>query len=216
MSSCVHMPQEPPQSNNDCKRNECNAAGKVVVVEDLMDKPLDDGKPCTIEKCNGTEPEPEFVPQGTPCGAVGSSEVCDAMGECVDCKTIDECALGMLCDDPSDCNDGNPCADGVCCADSCTNPCASCKQPMPGTCTLVASGQQGKCPQFQVCNDTAECKTDLGRACSPVGINTTCITAFCCPTGMYHEQCRKPIGASCSDDSDCCTNKCNNGNMCDT
>jgi formylglycine-generating enzyme required for sulfatase activity len=56
------------QTANDCKKNLC-AGGKVVTEADAEDLPVDDGNPCTVESCNGTQPAKTNAADGAKCPA---------------------------------------------------------------------------------------------------------------------------------------------------
>jgi hypothetical protein len=69
-----------PSAQGDCKQNQCDGNGAVVVVNDDADLPVD-GNGCTLDKCVGGVPSNPAVPDGTSCASSGGN-VCEA-GACI-------------------------------------------------------------------------------------------------------------------------------------
>jgi len=75
------------QTPGDCKRNECNGAGAVIVANQDTDVPADSNL-CTNDVCTAGVPSHTPVAAGTSCG-VGI--VCNATGTCLGCNTGADC-----------------------------------------------------------------------------------------------------------------------------
>ncbi|AKU93768.1 Putative secreted sialidase [Labilithrix luteola] len=72
----------------DCKKSQCDGAGKVVSVNDDTDLP-DDKNPCTDDVCTNGVPSHPFKTVGTTCG---TSLVCDGAGNCQGCNQPSDCS----------------------------------------------------------------------------------------------------------------------------
>jgi hypothetical protein len=77
------------QTANDCKKNECDGNGGVMVVADPADPPAASG-PCFSGTCTGTTPGQTPLASGATC-SVGSGVECDGAGNCVQCLTGAQC-----------------------------------------------------------------------------------------------------------------------------
>jgi hypothetical protein len=184
------------QVDGDCKRVECDASGNPADVADAEDF-FDDGRPCTVDLCDGMKPTHQPAMQGIGC----PGGICNAVGSCVECGKDEDCDDTMgcpagvcFCDDghcvPNTCKDGtqnlgetdvdcggtecNPCDDGEMCAvaDDCTS----------SVCNL------GMC-QAPTCMDTvkngAESDVDCGPApCTPCGDGQECSDPTHCVSGV--------------------------------
>jgi hypothetical protein len=75
------------QALGDCQSNVCDGKGYIVNVGDLAD-PVDDGNPCTLDACVGTETQHGFLASGTACNG---AQYCDGFGFCVECLDSSQC-----------------------------------------------------------------------------------------------------------------------------
>jgi hypothetical protein len=80
------------QTARDCKRNQCDGAGNIIVVTDATDRPIDTNA-CTQDLCSGSTPQNPPAPLGTPCSDNGGSS-CNAVGACVGCNAASDCPGG--------------------------------------------------------------------------------------------------------------------------
>jgi len=222
----------------------CNAAdddcdGEVDepdLVEGVYVPLCDDGNPCTVDKCTGSE------------GCV--NEVLES-GSCSDgnpCTVADHCVAGVCTGDPVECDDQNPCTQNVCtdkggceyppqpgsCDDS--DPCTVGDQCADGTCagTPVSCDCQddSDCAVLEdgdLCNGTLVCdKEGLPFKCQvkpgsvvecpeATGIGAICLAPSCEPaTGQCgfapaHEGLVCDDGDLCSAGSTCAAGKCDGG-----
>ncbi|HRI71913.1 MAG TPA: hypothetical protein PK156_47095 [Polyangium sp.] len=98
----------PGQMAGDCMRMECDAMGQVRTVVDKTDVP-DDGLECTQDECDAMG-MPLHTPKvlGATC-TQGAGQVCNDVGQCVQCNFNMDCGGGGLCDNgtcvPPECND---------------------------------------------------------------------------------------------------------------
>lgn len=92
------------QTGGDCKKDVCNAAGKVTSEVDDSDAPSD-GNPCTTDACQAGTPMYADAPEGTPCGNALS---CNAVGQCAGCTEDAQCGESSACATVS-CNDEQIC-----------------------------------------------------------------------------------------------------------
>ncbi len=119
------------------------------------------------------------------CGPTTCTGCCDG-GECKAGTTNQTCgAGGGLC---VSCPSGTRCVNGACVCDStsCPNGCCQNNVCAAGT-TVAACGKRG-----------ATC-----RVCDAAS------GQVCCAPGTHHEQdCKKPTGATCTSNGECCSNSC--------
>lgn len=85
--TCVELPlpagtTPAKDTQGDCRHTVCDGKGNAEATPDDADTPLDDGNPCTIERCEkGHAAAPEMAPIGTPCG----QGFCSTSGACSAC-----------------------------------------------------------------------------------------------------------------------------------
>ncbi len=79
------------QALGDCQSNVCDGNGYVVTITDLAD-PVDDGNPCTLDACVGTETQHGFLASGTACQA---NYFCNGFGACVECLDSTQCGSSV-------------------------------------------------------------------------------------------------------------------------
>jgi hypothetical protein len=204
-------------TDGDCKAEVCNGVGQTYMANLDTDTPMDDGNECTIEACNNGTPEKQFAPAGATCGG---TKKCDAMGNCAECFVDGDCTMGtqptcsmgtcISCSDgmmngdetgedcggscPKKCNGStcamgmeclsNNCVDTVCCAEACDGACKSCN--LAGT--------------VGVCTNIPINMTDTAPACDGMSV--------CNGNGA----CKLKDGEMCSQDAQCLSGKCSNGN----
>lgn len=104
-------PALPSQVPGDCQTSFCDIAGRVVLMKDSSDQPLD-GEPCTVDLCGDGAPAPYVIDDGIPCPGLDSG-VC-YQGKCVECMDNDVGGCGgtsaPFCDNfvcvPQTCIDG--------------------------------------------------------------------------------------------------------------
>jgi hypothetical protein len=77
------------QTAGDCKQNECNGAGLIVIANHDTDVPSDAFQ-CTADTCTAGVPTFTPVALGTACTDNGGT-TCDAIGDCVQCNTGSDC-----------------------------------------------------------------------------------------------------------------------------
>jgi len=70
------------QTDDDCKENQCDGAGNIVVVNQDADLPAADTTQCTTETCTAGVPSSPPTGVGTACNDNGGS-VCNGAGACV-------------------------------------------------------------------------------------------------------------------------------------
>jgi len=86
--ACVSEPAPPgpiailQDAPGDCRRAECDGAGKIVLRPHTTDIPADDGNLCTGATCLDGQPAHRPVAPGTSCGKGGA---CNARGACGEC-----------------------------------------------------------------------------------------------------------------------------------
>lgn len=189
----------------DCKKLQCDGAGKVVSANDDTDVP-DDKNPCTDDICTNGTASHTFKGAGTTCG---TALVCDAAGHCQGCNQASDCdGIDDECSKRT-CNDGT-------CGRSYTEYGAPVTAQTAGDCKTSVCDGAGKTIPVNDDTDTASdnnsctndvCKNgtlshpsvgdgtlcDGGKTCK-AGVCTGCTTATDCPTN--HTECQF---ASCND-----------------
>jgi hypothetical protein len=138
------------QTAGDCKRSQCDGNGASVVVNDDADKPVD-GKACTSDICTNGVPSNPNLASGTACG---TSQVCNATGDCVGCNVAADCGTNTTCQT-------HTCTNNVCAV---TNAAAGTLLPnqTTGDCKRVQCDGQG---QSVTVNDDTDKLVD-GNACT--------------------------------------------------
>jgi plastocyanin len=229
-------PDETPiasQTAGDCKQNVCDGqGGSNKTIPDDTDKPVD-GKVCTDDVCSNGSPSNPTTPSGGLCSE-GAGQVCDGIGNCVQCVDSSQCAGGLCqanacvgpnCTDQTkngsetgiDCGGPvcNACADGEGCGvnTDCTNKICTgniCQAP---TCAdRTTNGAEtdidcggGNCPQ---CSD--------GKSCAGGG---DCLSKVCTGSPLVCQvpTCIDGVKNGPETDADCggiCTTKCGAGKGC--
>lgn len=150
------------QTAGDCKVNQCDGSGNIVVVTSSADVPADDGNQCTSEVCVGAVPSHPVAAVDTACNQNGGS-VCSSSGSCVACNTASQC----------------PGQDTECTTRTCASGTCGANNTAPGF--AVAAQVTGDCKQAQ-CDGAgniinANFDTDL-----PVDLNQC--TADVCNAGV--------------------------------
>jgi hypothetical protein len=79
------------QTPGDCKQNQCDGNGNVVVANSSIDTPADDGNQCTAEVCNSGVPAHPAVPVDTACTQNGGF-FCSSAATCVQCNAPTQCS----------------------------------------------------------------------------------------------------------------------------
>jgi hypothetical protein len=170
------------QHYGDCRRRECDASGNVVEVEDTSDV-YDDGRECSLNSCEGSQPVSSSIPDGDPCPQTGAGYCYE--GACVECIAIMPAAscqeAGLVCDSFycesfALCNNGAcggvcaPCGTGAPCSSGADCVSMNCKG---GVCALPScsdgakNGDEtgidcgfdacGPCPDGGGCQRPADC-----------------------------------------------------------
>ena len=193
---------------NACTTNDTCQSG--VCMGELVD--CDDDNPCTVDTCNpATGCVHTSVTNGTPCetGNLCTSGTCQN-GRCTQGTVNVTCPQCRKCDpdtgtceaDPSkngnSCNDGNLCTTG----EKCQN----------GICTGGTPKSCGSCTQ---CNPaTGNCDPISGAPCGAGGGGICCAGSccqgvnICCSTGSFAGQCKRGPGITCSNNNQCCSERC--------
>jgi len=160
------------QTDGDCKESVCKAG--VVGSQNDDDDPLDDANACTTDTCDMGSPKSTPTGSGTACMG---TQVCDGMGECVECVGDGDCTdpLKSICDQ-------NVCVNTTCgnmvkdpnetdkdCGGACA-PCDDLKECLvPGDC------QSGVCTgmvcQVPTCTDDVPNGVETDKDC---GGNSGC------------------------------------------
>jgi hypothetical protein len=179
------------QAPGDCKVNQCDGLGNVVVAADNTDLPPDDGNQCTLDVCTAGAPAHPASSPGAPCSQMGGA-VCNGAGACVQCVSGGMCPSGVCVSNAcaaATCTDtvkngaetGVDCGGGVCpaCADGQT--CAMSTDCQSGTCS------SGVCVAA-TCSDGMKngTETDIdcgGGACLPCAAGKACVAGSDCATG---------------------------------
>jgi hypothetical protein len=159
---CVEMPLlEPPRGTEDapgdCRVPACDR-GVLVLADDDLDLPADDGNPCTGETCvDGAPVHPALL--DTSCGG---AMVCDGAGACV------ECTAATLC----------PASTAECAYDACVD----------GACTQTAVAEGEPCLQTmtKVCDAAGACVPSCMTAAqcgvpSDDCVGWVCMLSYCQP-----------------------------------
>jgi Bacterial Ig-like domain/Lamin Tail Domain len=77
------------QTAGDCKKSQCDGAGKIVDVDDNADVP-DDSNDCTDDVCTSGAPSNPSKAANTTCGLNGALK-CDGAGHCAGCLVAGDC-----------------------------------------------------------------------------------------------------------------------------
>jgi len=183
------------QKKGDCRRVVCDVSGKPVEVADPMD-PFDDGRTCTVDFCDGTNPTHKPASIGIGCEG---GHICNDIGGCVECLVDDDCSLDgkVICDD--DACVPNTCKDGMLDGSESDLDCG-------GKCKLCADGKICKGPSdcsSGVCTDSI-CQVAI---CSDAVKNGTESDVDC--GGFECLKCAD--GLACGAETDCMSGVCGGG-----
>jgi len=170
------------QKRGDCKTVYCDTAGNINEADNASDF-YNDGKPCTIDYCDSSNPKNEPHPDGVKCPELGGGVCYD--GDCVECydtAPVNYCPFKLACDGvycvsmlcvqnqtcgdqcrPCDhgswCNEALDCASGICTNQSCAIP--ACQDGIKnGDETGLDCGSAScpnKCPDGQGCALPSDC-----------------------------------------------------------
>jgi hypothetical protein len=183
------------QQAGDCQSKVCDGKGVIVDVLDATDA-ADDGNPCTLDACVGSETQHGFLMAGTNCS---DAQYCDGFGYCVQCLDSSQCGSGV-------------CTMNVCASAECSD------MTKNGTESDTDCGgpQCPACGPGAICTTSADCKSQVcesGVCSAPTCTDNTqngletyidCGGPDCLPC--------KP-GVSCNADIDCQSGICL-GNVC--
>jgi hypothetical protein len=176
-----------PLDDGDCKVLKCDGEGKLVIEQDDMDRPNDDGKSCTEYHCTNAEPQPVLKQVNAACEG---GNKCSLRGKCVpeyclnsqwdkgDAGTETSPDCGGLCDP---CEAERACGNGFDCL---SQVCSSSLLPFsPMLC------------QAPTCKDDTkngdETDIDCGGSCSkPLSNDGMCIATKSC---KVHADCKSRI-----------------------
>ncbi len=186
------------QTPGDCKENQCNGAGAIVIANQDADVPADDGNQCTAQVCTAGVPSFANLPSNTACSQNGGS-LCDGAGACVGCTTASQCPGSDTECQTRTCNAG-VCGSNFVAAGTVTSSqtAGDCKQnECDGAGNIVAIANNADLPAddgnactAQVCSngvasfpllpvDTA-CMQNGGSVCSSSGTCVACNVATQC------------------------------------
>lgn len=178
-------------TQGDCKRQECDAVGNVVVSNDDGDLPVDHN-PCTLDVCTGGVPSNpvDSAKEGMGCGT-GQAK-CLA-GKCQGCNSSGNCPSGGTCDKPV-CDAQKVCGFVIDVGRLVSN-------TDPTDCFLKECGATGEvvtapAPNEQPPQDTNECDIET------CGLN-----------GVQHNQ--VPDGTTCGGSTECHPRSCTGGTCAD-
>ena len=179
----------PSQTSGDCKENQCNGSGAVVIAAKPSDLPNDNNE-CTSDTCNGTTPT--FTPTAprTACTVSGKT-LCNGAGVCVACTL------------PLDCG-----SDTFCSARTCSVA-GACGVSNKAAGTPTPTGQTaGDCHQIQC--DNAGGTTNAIDNTDPFNDGNDCTDDLC--TNGTPTNPNKPNNAACATNGN---TKCNGAGVCD-
>jgi hypothetical protein len=182
------------QVTGDCKQNQCDGAGNVVVATAPTDVPVDTN-PCTDDVCTGQTPSNPPLGAGTTC-PLG---VCDGNGACVGCNVASDCGTSTECLIFS-CSAASTC---------------SANNVMAGT--ALASQTAGDC-HVNVCDGMGSTTVAVDTSDVPVD-NKECTADLCSAQGVgsnpalpFNDPCPVTLGHFCDGNGACV--ECNTGSQC--
>ncbi len=182
------------QTVGDCKKAQCDGAGKIESVNDDSDLP-DDSKACTDDTCSNGTPANTPKTQGTSCGTAG---VCDASGACVGCNV------------PADC----PGSDDECKTRTCSG--NVCGVSFTAANTPITAQTSGDCKQA-VCDGSGNV-TSINLATDPIVDGKQCTQDLCNagtpenPPENQTKTCTESGGKFCDGNGSCV--ECNSATTC--
>ena len=171
-----------PQVEGDCHEQRCIEGVDTDAIDDL--DVFDDGNACTADTCKLGTPLNEPVAAGAEC-ADGGGQVCDGLGECVQCLAAADCE-GVF---PGDCVTPTCNADHSC-------------EPLytpDGTPLPAASQQAGDC-RTVVCNGNGGTTNEANASDLPDDGNA-CTIDSC--QGTSGEHAPAPAGTPCDGGKEC-------------
>jgi hypothetical protein len=186
------------QTPGDCKENQCNGAGAIVIANQDADLPADDGNQCTAQVCTAGVPSFANLPSNTTCSQNGGS-LCDGAGACVGCTLASQC----------------PGSDTACQSRTCTNGACGFSYEAAGTAT--ASQTAGDCKQNE-CDGSGNIVAVANNADLPADDGNACTTQVCSsgvPTFPFlpvDTACMQNGGSVCSSSGTCV--ECNGTSQC--
>ena|SRR5215217_2242226 len=177
------------EDGNPCTVGDTCQAGVCVTGSP---KNCDDGNICTVDTCNQMTGQCEH--QTIP-GCCNTATDCPTPTDRCQQATCVNNACGTT---PVTCPGSQVCVNGTCVCPSGTTACGS-----SSCCTSAQCCQSGTC---QAGNTNTACGTGGGTCTACAGQ-----TSFCCGAGTGRPfQCRRPTGATCSNNNQCC-NSCSGG-----
>lgn len=183
------------QRQGDCSVLECNEAGAVEGVPDILDV-YNDGRECTDDFCSSGIAVNEFTSTGAPC----TGGVCDGGGKCVQCVSSNECV-------------GGPCQKNVCVSAHCTD-----MTKNIGESDVDCGGVEcAPCADYGGCNVGSDCDSNVCspslKTCEPAlcvdGVKNGEETSVDCGGPSCAKKCAE--GTGCILHADCDSNVCGGG-----
>lgn len=172
------------QTAGDCKKSQCDGAGKIVDANDDTDVP-DDSNDCTDDVCTSGAPSNPVKAASIACGLNGALK-CDGAGHCLGCLVANDC----------------PGQDTECLKRSCAA--GMCGTTPTATGTAVTSQTAGDCKKV-VC-DGAGSTTTLNDDTDPTNDNNACTDDTCSAGVPSHAS--TPDGSSCGAGVTCLNGSC--------
>ena len=217
--TCIDLCSGVNCSTNACLVQECQF-GQCVLLHTIpnccnLDVECDDGNPCTIDTCNQTTHECQFILPNGSCSINSDCSGCNDI--CTDCTCIDLCAevncstnaclvqeckkgecitlhtIPGCCNNNTECDDENPCTTDYCGTD---NLCHS----------FVPDG---------FCSENWDCTND-NEVCDDCICINLCANVSCDTDPCLVQQCNLGQCVTLQDIPNCCHNdsECNDGNAC--
>ncbi|MFO0613764.1 MAG: lamin tail domain-containing protein [Polyangiaceae bacterium] len=174
----------------DCKKNVCDGLGGTTVQEDTTDTPSD-GKDCTTDTCEGSNPKFTSKMDSTPC-TQGGGKLC-LMGDCVECVVGGDCMSGV-------CTAQHTCGAATC-NDTIKNGTES-DVDCGGTCSKCINGKH--CGSATDCLSNACSGTVCQPSCSDMMLNQDESDVDC--GGATCPKC--DVALNCTGNGDCASNVC--------
>ena len=184
------------QIAGDCKTNECDGFGALIVVNTSGDVPVD-GNQCTLDQCSNGTPSNPPAPIDTTCTQSGGS-FCDGSSACVACNVAAQCSG----------------SDTECRTRTCTG--GSCGVSYTPGGTAVTSQTAGDCHVNQ-CDGAGAITNAVNDADVPVDGNQ-CTSDLCNsgapsnPPAPVNTSCSQNGGAFCNGATACVA--CNTASQC--
>ena len=149
---------------------------------------------------------------------------CCGDGVCEGAETVVNCAVDCGCTGPQDCDDANECTDDLCVDGACQNPPVPDETPCSGGICCDGVCDAPVCSISADCDDSESCTVDTcynGDTCAArcenvwpaCGPSDGCCGPSCSPATDPDCACL-PSGASCTENSECCSLKCLGNGSC--